>query len=125
MATIKYGCAVVVHGGVDEPLHYADGCESAAAAALRRLGPGHDAIEAAALDGETINMDPDVMDSRGTLGAIPSIKCVKNPVLVARDVARSLHVDLPCDDAIARFDRDIAVRQMLEQTHAPGESIRP
>ncbi|HEY1042419.1 MAG TPA: isoaspartyl peptidase/L-asparaginase [Telluria sp.] len=120
MATTRNGYAVVVHGGVGEPLHYTDGCDAAAAAAVRQLDTGKDALEAAvaavvslendgrfnagtgavlALDGETINLDGCVMDSRGTLGVVSSIKFVRNPVLVARDVASSPHVALACDGA--------------------------
>jgi beta-aspartyl-peptidase (threonine type) len=120
MATINNGYAVVVHGGVGEPLHYADGCQAAADAAVKRLLAGKDALDAAvaavvslendgrfnagtgavlALDGETINLDGCVMDSRGTLGIVSSIKFVKNPVLVARDVAKSPHVALACEGA--------------------------
>lgn len=115
MATIKNGCAVVVHGGVGEPLHYTDGCELAASEALNRIKAGKDAMDAAiaavvsleddgrfnagngsvlALDGETICMDACVMDSRGTLGSVSGIQFVKNPVLVARDVAKTPHVAL-------------------------------
>lgn len=115
MATNQNGYAVVVHGGVGEPLHYTDGCELAANEARNRITEGKDAMAAAvaavvvleddvrfnagtgsvlALDGETICMDACVMDSRGTLGAVSGIQFVKNPVLVARDVARTPHVAL-------------------------------
>lgn len=68
-----------------------------------------------ALDGETINMDACVMDSRGTLGAVSSIKYVKNPVLVARDVAKSPHVGLACDGA-TQFARVMGHRFFYEPT---------
>lgn len=136
MSTDKNGYAVVVHGGVGEPLHYTDGCASAAAAACRRIDDGHDALDAAiaavvvleddgrfnagtggvlALDGETINMDACVMDSRGTLGAVSSIQFVKNPVLVARDVAKSPHVALACHGAI-QFARIMGHRFYYQPT---------
>lgn len=119
MAT-KKGYAVVVHGGAGEPLHYEDGCKAAADAAVLELTRGKQAIDAAvaavvslendgrfnagtgailALDGETINLDACVMDSCGVLGAVSSIKYVKNPVLVARDVSKTPHVALACDGA--------------------------
>lgn len=121
MATTRNGYAVVVHGGVGEPLHYADGCELAASEALNRIKAGKDALDAAiaavvtleddsrfnagtgsvlALDGETICMDACVMDSRGTLGSVSGIQFVKNPVLVARDVAKTPHVALAGNGAI-------------------------
>jgi L-asparaginase/beta-aspartyl-peptidase (threonine type) len=119
MAT-EQGYAVVVHGGAGEPLHYSDGCKAAAVAAVSQLTRGQPAIDAAvaaveslendgrfnagtgavlALDGETISMDACVMDSCGVLGSVSSINFVKNPVLVARDVARTPHVSLACDGA--------------------------
>ena len=136
MATNKNGYAVVVHGGVGEPLHYTDGCKAAADAAQDRLQAGKDALDAAvaavvslendgrfnagtgavlALDGETINLDGCVMDSRGTLGIVSSIKFVKNPVLVARDVARSPHVALACDGA-TQFARVMGHRFYYQPT---------
>jgi L-asparaginase / beta-aspartyl-peptidase len=121
MATTNKNYAVVVHGGVGEPLHYTDGCEAAAAAALRQLQAGEGALDAAiaavvsleddgrfnagsgavlALDGETINLDACVMDSCGTLGSVSGVRFVKNPVLVAREVSRTPHVALAGDGAI-------------------------
>lgn len=41
------------------------------------------------LDGVTIEMDAAVMDTRGALGSAACLQRVKNPVLVARDVATS------------------------------------
>lgn len=119
MATEK-GYAVVVHGGAGEPQHYEDGCKAAADAAVLELTRGNQAVDAAvaavvslendgrfnagtgavlALDGETINLDASVMDSCGVLGAVSSIKFVKNPVLVARDVSKTPHVALACEGA--------------------------
>lgn len=130
------GYAVMVHGGAGEPLHYTDGCEAAANAAVRRLGDGKDAMDAAiaavvslendgrfnagtgavlALDGETINMDACVMDSRGTLGMVSGIRFVQNPVLVARDIARTPHVALAGEGAI-QFARVMAHRFYYKPT---------
>lgn len=56
------------------------------------------------LDGVTIEMDAGVMDSRGRLGSVACIRRVKNPVLVARDVAASPHRML-CGEGATRFAR--------------------
>jgi L-asparaginase/beta-aspartyl-peptidase (threonine type) len=104
--------AIVVHGGAGAGRELDDGCHEAAAAAQSRLADGCDALEAAiaavvsmendgrfnagtgaalGLDGHTIERDASVMDTRGTLGAVAGLRAVKNPVLVARDVARTPH----------------------------------
>jgi beta-aspartyl-peptidase (threonine type) len=106
------GPLVVAHGGAGGSKEDEDGCREAAAAGLRRLAGGEDALAAAVaavvvleddgrfnagsgavlcLDGETVEMDASIMDTRGNLGAVACIQRVKNPVLVARAVAGSPH----------------------------------
>jgi L-asparaginase/beta-aspartyl-peptidase (threonine type) len=53
------------------------------------------------LDGETIGMDAAVMDSTGQLGAVAAIQRVRNPILVAREVADTPHWLLAGEGAIA------------------------
>jgi beta-aspartyl-peptidase (threonine type) len=104
--------AIVVHGGAGSGRELDDGCQKAARAAHDSLAQGRDALAAAiaavivmedderfnagtgavlGLDGETIEMDASVMDTRGKLGAVSCLRSVKNPVLVARDVAETPH----------------------------------
>lgn len=113
--------AVVAHGGVGADPNDADGCTAAVEQAARELDKGGDALAAAiaavvhmendgrfnagtgavlALDGETIEMDAAVMDTRGKLGMVAAIQLVENPVLVARDVADTPHVCLACEGAL-------------------------
>ncbi len=127
--------AIVVHGGAGAGQHLSDGCQRAAAAAAARLQAGEDGLAAAiaavlvledderfnagtgaalGLDGKTIEMDAAVMDSRGTLGAVAILRSVKNPVLVARDVARTPHCLLAGEGAL-RFARAMG--------HAPYDVI--
>ena len=117
--------AIVVHGGAGAGEELSDGCRHAAAAAAGALGRGDDALAAAVaavvvledderfnagtgsvlgLDGATIEMDAALMDSRGTLGAVAALRSVRNPILVARDVARTPHVLLAAEGA-QRFAR--------------------
>jgi len=113
---------VVAHGGAGAPVELSDGCEEACQAAFSLLKEGGRALEAAVeavrvleddgrfnagcgsvlrLDGKTIEMDAAVMDSMGTLGAVISIRDVRNPVLVAREVTRTPHVALSGQGATA------------------------
>jgi L-asparaginase/beta-aspartyl-peptidase (threonine type) len=101
---IQFG--VVTHGGAGSPVEFSDGCETACRAAFALLKEGTPALDAAVeaaiileddgrfnagsgsflrLDGKTIEMDAAVMDSRNTVGAVISIRDVKNPVLIARE----------------------------------------
>lgn len=117
--------AIVVHGGAGAGEELSDGCRSAAQAAAGALARGEQGLAAAiaavlvmedderfnagtgsalGLDGKTIEMDASVMDSRGTLGAVAILRSVRNPVLVARDVAKSPHVLLAGEGAL-RFAR--------------------
>jgi L-asparaginase/beta-aspartyl-peptidase (threonine type) len=104
--------AIVVHGGAGAGSELSDGCQRAAEAGLRGLQAGDNGLAAAiaavlvleederfnagtgsalCLDGKTIEMDACVMDSRGTLAAVAALRSVRNPILVARDVARTPH----------------------------------
>ena len=103
---------VLVHGGAGGDQRDEDGCGRAASAGMARLDEGGDALSAAVaavvaleddgrfnagsgavlcLDGQTIEMDASVMDTRGTLGAVACVQRVKNPVLVALAVANTPH----------------------------------
>jgi L-asparaginase / beta-aspartyl-peptidase len=103
--------AIIVHGGVGQPVKHSDGTAKAARAAMEILTGGGSAMDAVIkaivmleddprfnagtgsrlrIDG-SIEMDAIVADSRGHLGAVAAIKRVKNPVLVARKVADSPH----------------------------------
>lgn len=125
MQARPYNGAIVVHGGAGAGRELDDGCTIAAEAARQRLEGGGDALAAAieaivsmendsrfnagsgaalGLDGETIEMDAAVMDTRGKLGAVSSLRAVKNPVLVARDVADTPHCLLTAEGA-ERFAR--------------------
>ena len=120
-----HGSVIVVHGGAGAGRDLDDGCIRAADAARARLDQGAQALGAAiaavpvmedderfnagtgsalGLDGETIEMDASVMDTQGRLGAVSCLRGVKNPVLVARDVARTPHTFLSGEGA-ERFAR--------------------
>ena len=104
--------AIVVHGGAGGPLETTDGCVNAARIGLAKLAHSCPCLDAAIaavvsleddgrfnagsgadvrLDGETIEMDAAVMDSRGWLGAVACMPPVRNPVLVARAVGSTPH----------------------------------
>ncbi len=125
MINLHETAAVVVHGGAGGFERDSDGCLAAAESARRELDQGADAFAAAiaavaaleddgrfnagsgailGLDGETMEMDAAVMDSTGRLGSVACIRRVKNPVLVARDVAASPHRML-CGEGALRFAR--------------------
>ncbi|MBP1730379.1 MAG: iaaA [Deltaproteobacteria bacterium] len=110
---IDYG--VLVHGGVGSPVRWSDGCQKACEAAFAQLEAGGRALDAVCeaarileddgrfnaglgstlrLDGKTIEMDASLMDSKGSLGIVISIKNVQNPILVARAVLETPHVAL-------------------------------
>lgn len=122
-APIRRG--IVVHGGAGSSATVQDGCARAAAAGLAALRLGRGALDAAIaavvsleddgrfnagsgsvlrLDGVTLEMDAAVMDSEGALGAVAAVTAVKNPILLAREVARTPHVLFagPGADALAR-----------------------
>ena len=120
MKPLSWG--IVVHGGAGAPPALSDGCEKAAQAGWEGLSAGRSALEAdiaavtslendgrfnagcgsiLRLDGESVEMDASVMDSKGLLGAVAGISGVKNPVLVAREVADTPHVLLFGEGAVA------------------------
>lgn len=117
--------AIVVHGGAGAGAELSEGCQLAADAAARALAQGDSALAAAiaavlvledderfnaatgaalGLDGKTIEMDAALMDTHGTLAAVAALRSVKNPILVARDVARTPHYLLVGEGA-QRFAR--------------------
>jgi L-asparaginase/beta-aspartyl-peptidase (threonine type) len=117
--------AIVVHGGAGAGKELADGCQQAAEAAASRLAHGEDGLAAAiaavvsmeddgrfnagtgsalGLDGVTVEMDAAMMDTRGRLSAVAALRAVKNPILVARDVASTPHYLLAGEGAL-RFAR--------------------
>ncbi|HEY5798904.1 MAG TPA: isoaspartyl peptidase/L-asparaginase [Burkholderiaceae bacterium] len=123
--------AVVVHGGAGGSRQDIDGCEAAASIGLHRLRSGGSALDAAVdavvrleddgrfnagsgsvlcLDGTTVEMDAAIMDSQGALGAIACVQRVKNPVLLAREVARTPHWLLAGEGA-ERFARSFGVAE--------------
>lgn len=112
--------AIVVHGGAGAGAELSDGCQLAVQAAAQSLALGEPALSAAVaavlvlenderfnagtgaalgLDGQTIEMDAAVMDTRGTLGAVAALRSVRNPILVALDVAQSPHLLLAGEGA--------------------------
>lgn len=116
----RYG--IVAHGGAGSPADLSDGCREAADAGaeiLERGGAALDAVVEAArileddgrfnagrgsvprLDGKTTEMDAAVMDSRGNIGVVISIRGIGNPVLVARAVIDTPHVALSGQGAAA------------------------
>ncbi|QOY92395.1 isoaspartyl peptidase/L-asparaginase [Massilia sp. UMI-21] len=141
--------AVVVHGGVGAPTANEDGCVLAARRALAQLEANGDALDAAiiavttleddgrfnagagatlGLDGETIEMDASIMDTRGRLGAVACVRDVRSPVKLARAVADTPHVMLAGEGA-QRFARSIGMpgaapvseRQRAEHRTLMGE----
>ncbi len=118
MASLK----IVVHGGVGNTPANLDGCVKAAEAGMAAMRGGSGALEGAVaaavvleddgrfnagtgsslrMDGETIEMDAAVMDSTGQLGAVACIQRVKNPILVANDVAKTPHWLIVGEGALA------------------------
>lgn len=121
--------AVVVHGGAGAALDHEDGCVLAARRALAQLESNGDALDAAiaaitaleddgrfnagsgsvlCLDGATVEMDASIMDTRGRLGAVACVRCVKNPVRLARAIADTPHWLLAGEGA-QRFARTIGM----------------
>jgi len=117
---IHYG--VLAHGGAGSPSHFSDGCKAACESAFNLLEAGKSSLDAVVkaacileddgrfnagsgsvlrLDGKTIEMDASVMDSKGNIGIVISIRNVKNPILVARAVMETPHVALAGEGATA------------------------
>lgn len=129
MSNPQQAGAVVVHGGAGAPTENEDGCVLAARRALAQLEINGDALDAAiiavatleddgrfnagsgstlGLDGETIEMDASIMDTRGRLGTVACVRDVKNPVRLARAIADTPHVMLAGEGA-QRFARSIGM----------------
>ena len=129
MSNLQQAGAVVVHGGVGAPTENEDGCVLAARRALAQLEVNGDALDAAiiavttleddgrfnagsgatlGLDGETIEMDAAIMDTRGRLGTVACVRDVANPVKLARAIADTPHVMLAGEGA-QRFARTIGL----------------
>jgi len=129
MSNPQQAGAVVVHGGAGAPKENEDGCVLAARRALAQLEANGDALDAAiiavttleddgrfnagsgsslGLDGETIEMDASIMDTRGRLGTVACVRDVKNPVKLARAIADTPHVMLAGEGA-QRFARTIGM----------------
>jgi L-asparaginase / beta-aspartyl-peptidase len=129
MSNKQQAGAVVVHGGAGAARDHEDGCVLAARRALGQLEVSGDALEAAiaavsameddgrfnagrgsvlGLDGATVEMDASVMDTRGRLGAVACVRDVKNPVLLAREIADTPHALLAGEGA-QRFARSLGM----------------
>jgi isoaspartyl peptidase/L-asparaginase-like protein (Ntn-hydrolase superfamily) len=121
--------AAIAHAGVSTPESESDGCRKAVDAALAALDGGEEPLDAAMagvvvleddprfnagtgsrvrLDGDTVQMDASVMDSKGRFGAVAVIERVKNPVKVARAVIDTPHVLLAGAGA-TRFARRLGM----------------
>ncbi|MGJ9416351.1 isoaspartyl peptidase/L-asparaginase [Massilia sp. CMS3.1] len=131
MTNKEHGFAIVTHGGAGEPLELSDGCEQAAEAGHAKFKQTADALEAAiaavlvleederfnagtgsvlCLDGETVEMDASIMDTRARLGAIACVRDVRNPILLARAVADTPHV-LLCGEGAGRLARALGLER--------------
>jgi L-asparaginase/beta-aspartyl-peptidase (threonine type) len=127
---------IAVHGGVGNSPANLDGCVKAAEAGIQAMRNGDDALAGAVaaavslendgrfnagtgsslrMDGKTIEMDAGVMDSTGRLGAVAAIQRVKNPVLVAREVAKTPHWLIVGDGALA-FARALGFEDFYQPT---------
>ena len=112
----------IAHGGVGSPPERADGCRAAVDAALEELAESGDPLGAAVagvqvmeddprfnagtgsrlrIDGETVQMDAAVMDSKGRYGAVAVVEHVRYPVAVAQAVLDTPHLLLAGDGATA------------------------
>jgi L-asparaginase/beta-aspartyl-peptidase (threonine type) len=128
--------AIAVHGGVGNSPENLDGCVAAAELGMAELRQGRDALTAACaaavrleddgrfnagrgsslrMDGVTIEMDASCMDTRGKLGAVAALQRVKNPILVAREVADTPHWMMVGDGA-ERFARVMGFPPFYEPT---------
>ena len=133
-----HGFAVVTHGGAGNDLSTQDGCVAAAKKASALLRERREALDAAIaavvlleddgrfnagsgaslrMDGETVELDASVMDTRGRLGAVAALRQVRNPVLVARAVAGTPHWLLAGEGA-TRFARALGFPDLFHETSA-------
>lgn len=115
---ILYG--VVAHGGAGSSSQFSDGCKAACESAFQLLEAGRSSLDAVVeaarileddgrfnagsgsvlrLDGKTIEMDASVMDSKGNIGIVITIKNVRNPILVALAVMETPHIALSGEGA--------------------------
>lgn len=134
---------IAVHGGVGNKPANIDGCVKAAEAGIAAMRAGEDALAGAVaaavslesdgrfnagvgsslrMDGVTIEMDAAVMDSTGRLGAVACLQRVKNPILVAEQVAKTPHWLIVGDGALAfaralGFEDYYAPTQKAKDTH--------
>ncbi len=132
--------SILVHGGAGAPAAWSDGCRAVVEAVHIDLAAGGEALDAAVkavrmmeddgrynagsgsvfrMDGETVEMDAAVMDSRGRMGCVAALREVKNPVRVAREVAETPHVLLAGPGA-----REFALRRGLGEVHVPSAHAR-
>jgi isoaspartyl peptidase/L-asparaginase-like protein (Ntn-hydrolase superfamily) len=105
MGNNLHGFAIVTHGGAGEPLEFTDGAEKAAQRGREMMRETGDALDAAiaavvvfeederfnagtgsvlCLDGETLEMDASVMDTRGRLAAVAGSTGGSAPSLLGR-----------------------------------------
>jgi beta-aspartyl-peptidase (threonine type) len=143
MGNNLHGFAIVTHGGAGEPLEFTDGAEKAAQRGREMMRETGDALDAAiaavvvleederfnagtgsvlCLDGETLEMDASVMDTRGRLAAVAGVRDVRNPILLARAVADTPHVFLAGEgaDRLARalgFERARPISDSQREKH--------
>lgn len=136
--------AVMVHGGAGAPASKSGDVAEAARAAWEALQKGKPALDAAVaaavvmeddpdfnagtgsnirMDGETVQMDAAVMNSRGDFGSVAVVERVKNPVLVARAVMDSPHLMLAGQGAIT-FARSLGMADYDPRTPQSEERFR-
>ena len=134
---------VVTHGGAGSSRDTTDGCEAAGRLALQQLsgsGSSLDAVVAAVvsleddsrfnagtgshlgLDGQTVELDAAVMDTRGKLGAVACLGAVRNPIRVARAVADTPHWLLAGDGAfkfaqLMELDQPLLITAQRREQH--------
>lgn len=128
---------VIVHGGAGTTSDQVEAVLLGARAGWAALEGGGDSVDAVVaataaledsprfnagtgsnirMDGETVQMDAAVMNSRGDFGAVAVIERVKNPVLVAREVMHSPHLILAGEGA-TNFARSIGMPDYDTRTH--------
>jgi beta-aspartyl-peptidase (threonine type) len=111
---------IVVHGGVGSSTRLSGACRAIATQASQLLEKGATSLEtvvesvrlleddgrfnagrgaALRLDGETVEMDASVMDSRGRIAAVIAVRDVQNPILLARALMATPHVALAGEGA--------------------------
>lgn len=134
---------VLAHGGTASKEKDKDGTDAAAKAgmkALDREGPMGAAVAAVValedderfnagtgsnyrFDGETIEMDAAVMDSRNRYGGVACVERVKNPVLVARELLDCPN-NLLCGPAAVAYARTLGFEEYDPGTERAREKWR-